>query len=159
LTCTTELGTKVPPVTVTVSGAVLPTVNTEGLSWIDPTGGLSTVRAVDAEVPPPGLAFTAVSERLPVAAKSAAVNATLTWVALAKVVVRAAPLTSIAVVGTNPVPVTVILRELVPSNSAEGDRDEITGNGLSTSRLTGVAVPLLTDPFITITANSAPLAN
>jgi hypothetical protein len=45
---------------------------------------------------------------------SAPLIQTLTWLELANVVAREAPLTWIAVVGTNPEPVTVIVADAVP---------------------------------------------
>ena len=78
-------------------------------------------------------------ERLAAADKSAAVSATLTWVELMNVVVRAEPLTWMTVVGTNPVPVTVSTVEVTPITSLVGETDAIVGAGLSTSRLMGVS--------------------
>jgi hypothetical protein len=76
-----------------------------------------------------------------------------------KVVVRDAPFTSITVAGTNPVPVTVTTGEAAPVDSLVGDMDVTVGAGLSTSNLIGVPVPLLKDPFKTVTGKSAPLAS
>ncbi len=78
----TAPGTKVLPVTVTVVGVVVPSVSTDGFSCIAPIGGLFTATVPAADVPPPGLGFTAVNEIDPVAARSAAVRVAVTCVAL-----------------------------------------------------------------------------
>ena len=76
---TVEVGTKFVPVTVIVVGNVVPVNTSEGESFsAKPGTGLLTATVVEAEVPPPGEAFTAVRARLPVLATSAAVNATST---------------------------------------------------------------------------------
>jgi hypothetical protein len=63
------------------------------------------------------------------------------------------------VVGTKPVPVTVMTADAAPVSSLAGDTDVIVGAGLSTSRFIAVPEALLDDPFDTITDISAPLAN
>jgi hypothetical protein len=50
--------------------------------------------------------------------------------------------------------------EVLPISSVDGDTDATVGAGLSISRVMGVPLPLLlTEPFDTVTASSAPLAN
>jgi hypothetical protein len=95
---------------------------------------------------------------LPALDTSAAVSATLTWEELPNVVVLGLLLTLMMVEGTNPVPLTVSAGEVAPSNSAAGEMDVMAGEGLSISRLTGVAALLVEDPFSTITDSCAPLA-
>jgi hypothetical protein len=148
------------PVTTTFAESV-PTSSVAGSNAEIVGAGFGTtiVTVAAVEVPPPGFVFTAVRERLPAVEMSAALSATLTCVELLKVVVRAAPFTLMTVVGTNPVPVTVMFVELVPVGSLVGDTDEIVGAGLSTSRSIGTPDPLLNDPFSTTTASSAPLSN
>jgi len=121
--------------------------------------GAEIVNVAGAEVPPLGFEFTAVRERLPAADTSAALSVTLTCVELVKVVVRAAPFTLMTVVGTNPVPVTVMFGEVAPVGSLVGDTEVIAGAGLSTSRSTSVPDPLVNEPFDTTTAKSAPLTS
>lgn len=145
--------------TVTVAAVVAPTGRLEGLSLIAPTAGLFTVKEVEAEVPPPGVAFTAVTESVPAAAKSVEGSAALIWVELMNVVARAEPFTLIIVDGTKPVPVTVTTADAVPAEALAGDTVVITGVGLSTSRLVAPADPLLNDPFNTTTGISAPFTN
>jgi hypothetical protein len=135
---------------------VAPAFTVEGLSWIGPTGGFTTLRDTAGDVPPPGEEFTAVSARLPAAAKSVEGSAALTSVVLMYVVARAEPLTSITVDGTKPVPVKEITADAVPVNSVVVDSDVIVGAGLSTSRSTGVLTLL---PFETSTASSAPFVS
>lgn len=78
---------------------------------------------------------------------------------LLKLVISTAPFTLMTVVGTNPVPVTVMFVELVPVGSLVGDTDAIVGAGLSTSRSIGTPDPLLNDPFRTTTDSSPPLTS
>jgi hypothetical protein len=80
-------------------------------------------------------------------------------VELLKVVVREAPFTLMTVVGTNPVPVTMMFGEVAPVCSLVGDTEVIVGGGLSTSRLIGAPDPMLNDPFSTTTDSSAPLTS
>ena len=75
------------------------------------------------------------------------------------VVVRGAPFTLITVVGTKPVPVTVMTADATPVSSLVGDTDVIVGAGLSTSRLIAVPEPLFADPFDTTTCICAPLVS
>ena len=154
-----EVGTNPLPVTVIVAAVVVPTYKLEGLSLIAPATGLFTVRVVAAEVPPPGTEFTAVTERMPAAAKSVEGSTALTCVELMNVVDRAEPLTLITVDGTKPVPVTVTTVDPVPTGVLVDDNDEMVGAGLSTSRLAALDDPLLTDPFSTTTDIVAPLTN
>lgn len=78
---TVEFGVKFMPYSVTeVAELIGPELGEIEVSVGD--GGFTTATVVTADVPPPGAAFTAVSERLPVAATSAAVNVTLICVEL-----------------------------------------------------------------------------
>lgn len=124
------------------------------VSLFDAAAAMPRLTAVD--VPPPGVGFTAVSERLPAAARSADVSVTPTWVALVNAVVRDVPPILITVEGLNPVSVTTTTADDVPAVSPVGEIDVIVGAGLSTSRLTGVP-ELLTVPFAMVTAISASL--
>lgn len=157
LTSITVEDRKLVPVTV-ITGDAAPTTSDAGFNAERVGDGLAatTATAVAVEVPPPGVGFTAVRERLVAAATSAAVSATLTWVELVKVVLRAAPFTLMTVVGTKPVPVTVMTAGVAPVSSLAGATEVMAGVGLSTSRLIG---ELMTDPSRTTTANSAPLTN
>lgn len=157
-TNTVEAAIKPVPVTVTVDGDGEPTFRTDGESEIALTGGFTIVTEDTDDTPPPGVAFTAASERLPATEKSVPGSATLTSVGLINVVARAEPFTLITVDGTNPVPLTVITADAVPVSSVVVDKDAIVGAGLSTSRLTAVAL-LLPPPFQTTTGSCAPFVN
>lgn len=65
-------------------------------------------------------------------------------------------MTLITVVGTKPVPVAVTTSEDDPTSPVEGETEEMTGAGLSTSKLPGV---LLTVPLTTTTERLPPLVN
>jgi hypothetical protein len=121
--------------------------------------GALTVRLAADETPPPGAGFMAFRDKVPLTETSAVVRATLAFVELTKVVGRAFPFTSITVAGSNPVPATVTTGELVPVVSIAGEIEEIVGDGLLTVSSTAVPGPLLTVPFMIITANCAPLAS
>jgi hypothetical protein len=141
-----------PDPAVTVAGTIEVTVGKFA-------EGLLMVSCIPVEVPPPGVAFTAVSVRLPAVATSAAVSRTSTCVALTKVVVRPLPPTLITVVGTNPVPDTATRGGAVPATSVAGDNAVIVGAGFVTSRFTAVPDPLLAVPLSAITDSSAPLTS
>lgn len=149
----TEFAVKPVPLTVSVvSGDPVKIVLGEtAVICVPGCVAVATLRLTAAEVPPPGVGFTAVSERLPAAARSAAVRVTPTWVALVNVVVRDVLPTLITVAGSNPVPVTTTTADDIPAVSPVGEIDVIVGTGLSTSRLTAVPA-LLTVPFTTVTA-------
>lgn len=159
-TCTADARMKFVPVTVTVAGAVPPVSTILGESVMEgPGAGLLMAIGKAADVPPPGVEFTAVSDRLPALDTSFAVRVTFTCVLLINVVVRALPFASITVVGTKPVPFTSTVGDAVPAASAAGVSSVITGTGLVTSRLTAGPDPLLAVPFNAMTESCAPLAN
>lgn len=138
----------------------VPVKTTVGETVKGPAGaGLFTASVAAVEVPPPGVAFTAVSDRVPVLARSAAVSVTFTCVALTKSVVRALPFTSITVVGTKPVPLTATSEEVDVVVSTFGASWEIVGAGLFTCRVTAAPEPLLALPFSASTESWSPLAS
>jgi hypothetical protein len=66
-----------------VVGVVVPVKAREGVSLIgDPGAGLLTASVIAVDVPPPGDAFTALSDRMPVAATSDALSRTFICVEL-----------------------------------------------------------------------------
>ena len=159
-TSTVDVGRKFVPVTVTVVGVAVPVNTNAGDTVMGPPGaGLFTATIAAVDVPPPGAALTAVRERLPVAAKSAAVRFAFTWLPLTNTVVRALPFTSITVVGTNPVPVTAIVGFAAVVVTVAGDTCVIVGAGLVTCRATVVPDPLLSVPLRAITESWPPLAS
>jgi hypothetical protein len=124
-----------------------------------PGAGLLIATVAAVEVPPPGVPFTAVNERLPTAAMSVAVKVTSTCVALSKTVARPLPFTSTTVVGTNPVPVTANVAGAPPVVNTVGVNNEITGAGFVTLRFIAVPDPLLAVPFNAMIGSCPPLAN
>jgi len=60
---------------------------------------------------------------------------------------------------TNPVPVTVRVRDVVSTMRVLGLRPVISGAGLFTTKFMGVPVPLLNEPFITTTGRFPALAS
>src|SRR6202044_2429725 len=135
-TSITVEGVKPVPLTA-ITGEEVPITSVAGLTAVIAGVGFdATIASVaGGEVPPPGAGFMAVKERLATADTSAAVSVRLTWLPLMNVVVRAVPLTSMTVVGTNRVPVTVSNVEVEPIVSLAGENDAMVGAGLSTSSL------------------------
>ena len=139
-TSITVEGVKPVPLTA-ITGDEVPMTSVAGLTEVIVGVGFEATigNVAGVEVPPPGAGFTAVKERLAIADTSAAVSVRLTWLPLRNVVVRAVPLTSMTVVGTNPVPVTVSNVDVEPIVLLAGESDAMVGAGLSTSRLVGLA--------------------
>lgn len=81
-TITVDDGRKFAPLTVTVVGDVAPVVTTFGVRLVILGTGLLIATEEAADVPPPGVGFTAVRERLPGLARSVAVRLIFTCVAL-----------------------------------------------------------------------------
>ena len=151
---------KLVPVMVTVTGLEPPTTMLAGETEMAyPGAGFHTETLAAEEVPPPGVAFTAVRASEPPVATSASDNVTLTCLLVTYAVVRELPLTLITVVGTNPVPTTEITGEVAPAAKADGETPDIAGAGLSISRFTGAPEPLLIDPLSAITASWPPLVS
>lgn len=146
--CATVVPRKLEPVTVIVVTVVTPIGMVLGEIEIAPGVGFATGKEAAADVPPPGAGFTAASETLPGLAKSADVIATLTWVELIYVVVRALPFTCIVVPGMNPVPVTDTIAAGAPVATLIGESPVTVGDGLSTSSLMlDVPLGLVAEPF------------
>ncbi len=79
---TYEAELKLVPLTVTVVGVVVPVVRLAGLKEVMVGVPMFTATEAAGEVPPPGAGEVAVRERLPAAARSAAVSVTFSWVGL-----------------------------------------------------------------------------
>ena len=79
---------------------------------------------------PPGAGFVTATVAVPAVAISAAAIATVSWVALTKVVVLAAPLNFTTDVDTKPVPLTVRLKAALPAVALLGEREVAVGAGL-----------------------------
>jgi hypothetical protein len=79
---------------------------------------------------PPGAGFVTVTLTVPAVAISAAVIAAVNCVALANVVVLAAPLNFTTDVDTKPVPLTVRVKAAPPAVALAGEREVAVGAGL-----------------------------
>src|SRR6185369_7716320 len=144
---------------VTVTGLVPSATILAGETVMElPGAGLLTETLEAAEVPPPGVALTAVRASDPEEATSESDKVTLTCVLLTNAVARALPLTLITVVDTNPVPMTEMTGDVAPAATALGETLEMVGAGLSTSKFIGAPEPLLNEPFSTITESWPALA-
>jgi hypothetical protein len=82
------------------------------------------------DVPPPGAGLVTDTVVVPAVAISAAVIAAVTFVALTKVVVLAAPLNFTTDVDTKPVPLTVRVKAAPPAVALFGEREVAVGAGL-----------------------------
>jgi hypothetical protein len=82
------------------------------------------------EVPPPGDGLTAVTGKLPAAARAGALNAAVSSVLLTNVVVCVTPLTVTEDDGTKPAPVMVRVEEVEPAADENGDSAVMEGVGL-----------------------------
>src|SRR6267143_5645078 len=147
---TVELLTKPPPFTRRVSGPV-PTVAPVGISPVSPGAGLVTVKACAAEVPPPGAGVTTVTCGVPAAATSAAAMVAVSWVALTKVVVRAAPFQRTPEALTKLLPFTVSVNAAPPTLALEGESDVSDGAGVVIVNAWAPDVPPSTPGIVTVT--------
>jgi hypothetical protein len=103
------------------------------------------------EVPPPGVAFTTVTEAVPAVAISAAVIAAVTWVAETYVVVRADPFQFTVEPETKPVPFTVSVNAAPPAVAEAGLRPVVVGTGLLIVKVWALEVPPPGAGFTTVT--------
>src|SRR6266850_1621815 len=117
------------PLTVSVK-ATPPTVALVGTSPVIVGMGLLTGNVSAAEAPPPGVGVNTVTCGVAAVAMSAAVIAAVSWVALTKVVVRAAPFHCTPEPLMNPVPFTVRVKSAPPKSVLDGDSEEIVGTAL-----------------------------
>src|SRR2546425_5894288 len=115
-------------VNVGVPVAMLP----DGASRVGAPGGvlLSMVNTSALEVPPPGVGENTVTDAVPAGARSAAVPAAVSRVALTNVVVRAAPFQRTLEPLTKLLPFTVSVRAAPPAVALVGDTDVSVGAGL-----------------------------
>src|SRR5204863_9190581 len=137
---TLEPLTKLLPVTVRVKAAP-PTLALEGESDVSVGAGLFTVNVCAADVPPPGAGVTTVTGTVAAVATSAAAIAAVSWVALTKVVVRAAPFQRTLEPLTKLLPFTVSVKAAAPTATLAGDSDEIVGAGLLIENVRAADVP------------------
>src|SRR3989454_1016756 len=137
---TVEPLTKLAPFTVRVNASP-PANPLPGVRLLTVGAGLMIEKVCAAEVPPPGAGVTTLTEAVPAAAMSAAVIAAVSWVALMKVVVRAAPFHCTALPFTNPVPFTVSVKPAPPKGVLAGDSEEIVGTALLIESVRAAEVP------------------
>jgi hypothetical protein len=128
---TTDPFTKPLPLTDRVKAAV-PAVALDGdrLLMVGTGLGALTVNVDPAEVPPPGAGLNTVTCAVPALAISVVEIAADTFVALTKVVVRAAPFQFTTDPFTKPLPVTDRVNAALPAVALEGDRLLTVGTGL-----------------------------
>jgi hypothetical protein len=111
----------------------------------DGTGGgvdgavMAKVTAPD--VPPPGAGVNTVTGTDPTPARSAAVIAARSWVALTKVVVRAVPFQRTTEEMAKPLPFTVSVKPELPAAAVAGERLLANGTG-GAGRRAGTDRPL-----------------
>src|SRR5205823_13792749 len=96
---------------------------------------LFTVNVCAAEVPPPGAGVTTVTCGVPADARSEAGIAAASWVALTKVVVRAAPFQRTLEPLTKLLPFRVRVKAAPPTVALAGDSDVSVGAGLFTANV------------------------
>jgi mRNA-degrading endonuclease toxin of MazEF toxin-antitoxin module len=148
--CTTELVTKFVPVTVSVKAAP-PAVALEGESEVAVGTGLLMVKVSAFDVPPPGEAFSTVTEAVPAVAMSLAEIAAVNCVPLTKVVVRALPFHCTTELVTKFVPVTVSVNPAPPAVALEGEREAAAGAGLLMVKVRAFDVPPPGEGLTTVT--------
>src|SRR5438309_1013735 len=121
--------------------AAPPTLALEGESDVSVGAGLFTVNVCAADVPPPGAGVMTVTGTVAAVATSAAAIAAVSWVALTKVVVRAAPFQRTLEPLTKLLPFTVSVKAAAPTATLAGDSDEIVGAGLLIENVRAADVP------------------
>jgi hypothetical protein len=154
---TTEVETKFVPFTVSVK-ATPPFTALAGESEVMVGAGLFTTNGELADVPPPGAGFVTVTLNVPAVAMSATVIDAVTFVALTKVVVLAAPLKFTTEVATKLVPFTVRVKAAPPADALVGDSEVIVGTGLLTANGELADVPPPGAGFVTVTLNDPAVA-
>src|SRR5580698_8836914 len=152
--CTTEFESKPLPLTVSVK-ADPPTIADVGEIDVTAGTGLLTERSTAAEVPPPGLGFTAVTGTIALAAMSAAVIAAVSWVAPIRVVVRGLPFHRTTVFESKPLPLTVNVKAAPPTTAVVGEMLVTVGSALLMGRSTALDVPPPGAGFTTVTGTVA----
>src|SRR5258708_4686510 len=140
---TVEPLTKPPPFTRRVSGPV-PTVAPVGISPVSPGAGLVTVKASGAGV-------ATVTGAIAAVARSEAGMAAVSWVALTKVVVRAAPFQRTPEALTKLLPFTVSVNAAPPTLALEGESDVSDGAGVVIVNVWAPDVPPSTPGIVTVT--------
>jgi hypothetical protein len=154
---TTEVGTKLVPLTVSVKPAP-PAVAPFGLSEVMVGAGLFIANGEFPDVPPPGGGFVTVTLIEPAVTRSPAVIAAVTCVALTNVVVLGFPLKFTTEPEINFVPFTVNVNPAPPTIALAGERVVIVGNGLFTANGEFPDVPPPGAGFVTVTLKDPAVA-
>src|SRR6266850_1178224 len=131
---------KLLPFTASVNAAP-PTLALEGASDVSVGPPELTGKVIVADVPPPGAAVVTVTFAMAAASRSVAGIAAVSWVALANVVVRAAPFHCTVLPLTKPVPVTVSVNAAPLISALLGLRPVSVGAGLFTVNVCAAEVP------------------
>jgi len=100
-------------------------------------GVAAMVNVCAFDVPPPGAAFTTVTEAVPAFATRAAVTVAVSCVEETNVVVSAVPFHFTVEVETKPVPLTVKVKPPLPAVTQVGLIDVVAGTGLLMVKVTG----------------------
>src|SRR5438093_197201 len=112
----------------------------------------------EPETPPPGPAVPTETCAVPAAATSAAAMVAISWVALTKVVVRAAPFQRTPEPFTKLLPLTVMVNAASPVVALVGDSDVSAGAGLVTENVWAAEVPPPGAGVSTVTGTLAAVA-
>jgi hypothetical protein len=137
---TTELATKLAPLTVSVKAAP-PTVAPVGATDAMLGAGLLMGNVVAADVPPPGAGLVMVILADPEFAISLAGIWAETCVALTYTVVNATPFKLTTEPATKLVPFTVSVKAAPPALALVGESEAIVGAGFVTAKLAAPEVP------------------
>src|SRR6267142_3239408 len=154
---TTELATKLVPVTVSVNPSE-PTVTDGGLRLVIVGTGFRMVKVCAFDVPPPGAPVNTVPAAVPAVAMSVAGITAVSCVADTHVVVRAAPFQRTTEPATKFVPVTVSVSGGVPLDCAPpattdaGASPVVVGTGFAIVKVCAFDVPPPGAPVNTVTA-------
>jgi hypothetical protein len=151
---TTELPIKFVPVTVSVKFALPANVDIGEMEIVVGTGFAAAVivNVCAFEVPPPGAAFTTVTNAVPVALTSAARIVAVTSVEETNVVVRDEPFQSTTESFTKFVPLTVRVKLELPAAVDVGLSDVVVGAGFRMVNVSLFEVPPPGAGVITVTA-------
>jgi hypothetical protein len=99
-----------------------------------------------------------ITGNVPAVARSLAVREIVSWVELTNVGVCPTPLNVTVELDRNPLPLIVRFCGVAPTVSELGDRDAMTGKGLTTVRLTAFDGPPPGAGFVTTTGNAPVVA-
>ena len=142
------------PVTVSVNDP-LPSGRLDGDRLLMTASGFgATTKSTAVLVPPPGVGLVTVTGSEPAVPGSAGTTAESVPL-LFNVVINSAPLKLICDEAINPVPVTVNVNEGLPTSSVDGERLEMTGDGLFAGPIVNVADGLVPPPGAGLTTVTA----